>query len=66
MYAHYTSVSAEMLKLRAYVESQRKPRHIWSQPVTDLDAMGGVILRTYPATYRGVIDSFLDRYAFDS
>ncbi|HMS15583.1 MAG TPA: dipeptidyl peptidase 3 [Planctomycetota bacterium] len=62
LYEHYTTVDAPMLALRDYVESNRKPRHIWVQPVTDLDATGAAYLRTYPGTYRGVIDSFLDRY----
>ena len=53
---------AKLLPARDYVISTRKPRHIWVQPVTDLDHEGKVVLRTYPATYRGVIDSFVDRY----
>jgi hypothetical protein len=32
--------------------------------VTDIDLSGQVFLRTYPGTYRGIIDSFLDRYEF--
>ena len=64
MYADYTSPDETMIQIRSYALDQRKPRHLWVQPVTDLDAMGNVILRTYPGTYQGVIDSFLDRYSF--
>lgn len=62
MYDHYTTVAEDLLPARDYVISTRKPRHIWVQPVTDLDAKGQVVLRTYPESYSGVIDSFLDRY----
>ncbi|MAG56679.1 MAG: hypothetical protein CMJ83_10350 [Planctomycetes bacterium] len=64
LYAKYTAVDEKMLGIRSYGQKQRKPRHLWVQPVTDISASGKVILRAYPGTYRGVIDSFLDRYDF--
>ena len=63
LYLDLTRVNDRFKKIRAYVLSQRKPRHVWVQPVTDIDASGHVILREYEETPRGVIRSFLDRYA---
>ncbi len=62
LYEKYTRPDARFLQIRDYVLAHRKPRHVWVQPVTDLTADGQVILREYPATWRGVIDSFVDRY----
>ncbi len=64
LYDDYTLVDERFLEIRNYALSKRKARHIWTQPVTDLDEQGNVVLRTYPGTYQGVIDSFLDRFAF--
>lgn len=64
LYEHYTQVDEPMAKLREYGLKVEKPRHIWVQPVLDLDATGNVVMRTYPATDRGVIDSALDRYGY--
>lgn len=64
LYERYTTVEPELLALRDDVIARAKPRHIWVQPVTDLDLEGNAILRTYPATPRGVIESFLDRFDF--
>ncbi|MEE9393594.1 MAG: dipeptidyl peptidase 3 [Planctomycetota bacterium] len=64
LYRRYTKVDGRFLEIRDYVLSKRKPRHLWVQPVTDLDHEGRAIMRSYPATYRGVIDSFLDRFDF--
>lgn len=64
LYAKVTSVGDRLLPLRDYVIAKRKPRHIWVQPVTDVDYRGEVVLRTYPGTCEGVIDSFLDRFSF--
>ena len=62
LYHHYTKVSKRFIELRKASMKKRRARHIWVQSVTDLDATGKVILRSYPGNYRGVIDSFLDRY----
>ncbi|MEZ6194726.1 MAG: dipeptidyl peptidase 3 [Planctomycetota bacterium] len=62
LYEKYTKVDATFLKIRDYVLSKQKPRHIWVQPVTDIDHEGEVVLRPYPPTYDGVIDSFIDRF----
>lgn len=64
LYDQYTTVTDGDLKMRSYVIAKKKPRNIWVQPVTDVDAAGNVILREYPPTSDGVIDSFLDRFAF--
>jgi dipeptidyl-peptidase III len=64
LYERYTAVDETFEDIRAYVLSKRKPRHLWVQPVTDVDDDGEVILRRYPATFDGVIESFLDRFAF--
>lgn len=64
LYKDYTSVSPEFVELRTKILAKRSPRHVWVQPVTDLNRSGGVILRTYPATPQGVIDSYLDRFGF--
>lgn len=63
LYEHYTGVDERMLEVRRYAIDHRKPRHIWVQAVTDIDLAGRVVLRTYPPTHQGVIDSFLDRYS---
>ena len=63
LYLDHTSVDQKFLKIRSYVLANRKPRHSWVQPVTDVDAQGNVLYRDFPATSRGVIDSFQDRYA---
>ena len=64
LYDDYTSVDANWLKIRDYALAKRKPRNLWVQPVTDIDAAGRVILREYPATTDGVIESTLDRFAY--
>ncbi|MCB9831433.1 MAG: hypothetical protein H6807_03090 [Planctomycetes bacterium] len=63
LYLDHTRVDDRFLAIRSYVLANAKPRHVWVQPVTALDAEGKVVLREYPATIRGVIDSFVDRYA---
>jgi dipeptidyl-peptidase III len=62
LYAKYSAVDATMSKLREYALQVKKPRHIWVQPVLDLGQDGKVIFREYPATDRGIIDSFVDRF----
>lgn len=61
LYERLSSVDEGMLKLREAVLAVKKPRHIWVQPVLDLTSSGDVILRTYPPTDQGVIQSFVDR-----
>jgi dipeptidyl-peptidase III len=62
LFGDMAKVDEAALRLREVVITKRKPRNIWVQPVTDVDNAGNVILREYPATYDGVIDSFLDRF----
>jgi dipeptidyl-peptidase-3 len=62
-FAELTTPDEKALRLREYAIAKRKPRPLWVQAVTDLDRSGQVVLREYPATAEGVIDSFVDRYA---
>lgn len=62
LFAHFSEVDDSMKALRDYALRVKKPRHIWVQPILDQTSRGEVILREYPATDRGVIDSSLDRF----
>ncbi len=61
LYKEHSEVGAAALAIREFALKVKKPRHIWVQPVLDASP-GGVVLREYPATDRGVIDSFVDRF----
>ena len=63
MFDELTSVDAKLLEVRDYAIAKRKPRGLWVQAVTDVDAKGNVILREYPTTLDGILDSYQDRWA---
>lgn len=64
MYDHYTTVGDDMLKLRAEVLKNRKPRKVFVQPHLSLDeAEENVGLVEFEPTPAGLIQSFCVRYA---
>ncbi len=64
LYADFTSVTPDFVKMRGALLKKRSTRSVWVQPVTDINTQGQVILRTHAATPQGVIDSYLDRFGF--
>jgi len=61
MYDHYTRVGDDMLKLRAEVLKNRKPRKVFVQPHLKLD-LEDVTLLEFDPSPAGVIQSFCARY----
>uniref|UniRef100_A0A0N4U2V0 Dipeptidyl peptidase 3 n=1 Tax=Dracunculus medinensis TaxID=318479 RepID=A0A0N4U2V0_DRAME len=57
------NVSNRALKWRDIVIKRRQPRKIFVQSNTLLDDNGFVSLKCYPASFEGVIQSFVDRYS---
>ena len=48
-------------KLRPLVLDKKQPRKIFVQPNTVVDQNGEVVLKEYPVTCEGVIESFVER-----
>jgi dipeptidyl-peptidase-3 len=61
-YEDYTSVDDEFLKLREIVLSQKKPRKVFVQVHTYIDAAGNVILQEFEDSPEGMIASFVTRF----
>ncbi|KAK4472007.1 hypothetical protein MN116_004623 [Schistosoma mekongi] len=60
-FQHYSQLLPEHIKLRKIVIDRKKPRPIFVQPGLR-KTPNGVELISYPTTYPGVIQSFVDRY----
>ncbi|VDP60637.1 unnamed protein product [Schistosoma curassoni] len=60
-FQHYCQLLPEHIKLRQIVINRKKPRPIFVQPGLR-KTPHGVELISYPTTYAGVIQSFVDRY----
>ncbi|VDM36975.1 unnamed protein product [Toxocara canis] len=57
------TVKSENLKWREIVIARRQPRRLFVQSNTHLNEKGDVVLKTYPETFEGVIQSFVERYS---
>uniref|UniRef100_A0A914S1L7 Uncharacterized protein n=1 Tax=Parascaris equorum TaxID=6256 RepID=A0A914S1L7_PAREQ len=57
------AVKAKNLKWREIVIARRQPRRMFLQSNTVLNEKGDVVLKTYPETFEGIIQSVVDRYS---
>ncbi|CAH8512161.1 unnamed protein product [Heterobilharzia americana] len=61
-FQHYSQLLPDHMKLRKIVIDRKKPRPIFVQVGLRQSPNDDVELITYPTTYPGVIQSFIDRY----
>jgi len=61
-YEGYTSVDEQFLELREIVLAKKKPRKTFVQAHTHLDANNHVVLKEFPDTAEGMIESFVTRF----
>ena len=63
-FTNASSPTSEHLEWRKIVLERKKPRPMYVQPVTFEDtAKGTIVLKNYPGTEEGLIQSFVDRYS---
>ena len=64
LYEHYSEVGPGMAEIRSIVMARKEPRKLLVQPHLQVDeaSIGGVGLRTFDASPRGMIESFVARY----
>jgi len=66
MFNEWGAVKDQQLRWRDIVVARRKPRRVFVQPNTVLNEKSEVELKTYPETFEGVVQSFVDRHGEDS
>jgi len=62
LYHKYTDVNEKFLGLRTIVLAKKMPRPIFVQIHTALDENGQVVLQEFPASFAGIIQSFVTRF----
>lgn len=62
LYAHYTAVTDDFVALRKEVLAKKKPRRVFAQSRTIVEAENKVKLVEYEPSSVGLIQSFLDRF----
>uniref|UniRef100_A0A914E4I0 Dipeptidyl peptidase 3 n=1 Tax=Acrobeloides nanus TaxID=290746 RepID=A0A914E4I0_9BILA len=65
-YNQWAAVGPEQKRWREIVVARRKPRRVYVQPNTVLEANGEVSLKNYQENYEGMIQSFVERYNKES
>lgn len=63
LWAKYSVVDEKMRQYRHIVLARKKPRAIYVQPHLHRAEDGSVALKEFPATFTGIAESFIARYA---
>uniref|UniRef100_A0A7E4WD76 Dipeptidyl peptidase 3 n=1 Tax=Panagrellus redivivus TaxID=6233 RepID=A0A7E4WD76_PANRE len=65
MFNEWGAVGEEQIRWRNVVVARRKPRRVFVQPNTTVEG-DSIKLKTYPSSFAGVINSFVERHSQES